>query len=95
MNEELNEMPTLTFDPVEAVAEPTPPAAEPKPAEPLDESALTVQERQMVEEFAKKIELTNSNAILQYGAGAQKKIADFSETALENVRTKDLGERCV
>lgn len=92
MNEELNEMPTLTFDPVEAVAEPTPPAAEPKPAEPLDESALTVQERQMVEEFAKKIELTNSNAILQYGAGAQKKIADFSETALENVRTKDLGE---
>ena len=92
MNEEFNEMPTLTFDPAETVTEPVPEAAEAKPAEALDESALTDQERRMVEEFAGKIELTNSNAILQYGAGAQKKIADFSETALENVRTKDLGE---
>ena len=46
----------------------------------------------MVEEFAAKIDLHSSNMILQYGAGAQKKMADFSETALENVRTKDLGE---
>ncbi|MBC8570303.1 toxic anion resistance protein [Oscillospiraceae bacterium NSJ-54] len=46
----------------------------------------------MVADFAEKIELSNSNMVLQYGAGAQKKIADFSETALGNVRTKDLGE---
>lgn len=53
---------------------------------------LTPQEQKMVEEFAAKIDLTNSNMILQYGAGAQKKIANFSESALNNVRTKDLGE---
>ena len=46
----------------------------------------------MVDDFANQIDLTNSNMILQYGVGAQKKMADFSETALENVRTKDLGE---
>ncbi|MEG1135123.1 MAG: toxic anion resistance protein, partial [Cellulosilyticaceae bacterium] len=53
---------------------------------------LTPEEQKMVEEFAAKIDLTNSNMILQYGAGAQKKIANFSESALNNVRTKDLGE---
>ena len=46
----------------------------------------------MVDEFVNKIEITNSNSILQYGVGAQKKIADFSETALNNVKTKELGE---
>lgn len=46
----------------------------------------------MVNDFAAQIDLTNSSMILQYGAGAQKKMADFSESALENVRTKDLGE---
>ena len=46
----------------------------------------------MVDEFVDKIEITNSNSILQYGVGAQKKIADFSETALNNVKTKELGE---
>jgi uncharacterized protein YaaN involved in tellurite resistance len=46
----------------------------------------------LVDEFASKIELSNSNLIIQYGSGAQKKIADFSESALNNVRTKDLGE---
>lgn len=45
----------------------------------------------MVDDFVDKIELTNSNSILQYGVGAQKKIADFSQAALNNVRTKDLG----
>lgn len=58
----------------------------------FDESTLSPQERQMVNDFADKIELGNSNVILQYGSGAQKKIADFSESALNNVRTKDLGE---
>lgn len=53
---------------------------------------LTLEEQRQVDEFAAKIDLRSSNAILQYGAGAQKKMADFSESALENVRTKDLGE---
>ncbi|WP_339365539.1 toxic anion resistance protein [Vallitalea maricola] len=58
----------------------------------FDETMLTNEERKMVEEFSDKIELDKTNLILQYGAGAQKKIADFSETALNNVKTKDLGE---
>lgn len=56
------------------------------------EIILTSEEEQMVQEFAGKIDLTNSSTILEYGAGAQKKMADFSEDALENVKTKDLGE---
>lgn len=58
----------------------------------LDESILTDEERRMVEEFSQKIDVRNSNAILQYGVGTQKKMADFSEKALENVKTKDMGE---
>lgn len=53
---------------------------------------LTSEEQKLVDDFAKQIDLTNTRQILQYGAGCQKKIADFSETALSNVRTKDLGE---
>lgn len=53
---------------------------------------LSPQEQKMVDDFAAKIDLNNSNMVLQYGAGAQKKIADFSETALSHMRTKDLGE---
>ncbi|MDO5346385.1 MAG: toxic anion resistance protein [Lachnospiraceae bacterium] len=86
--------PTLTFgelpeekEPAEAVP------AEPEPKEPeLDDSVLSAEERKMVEEFSQKIDIHNSGAILQYGAGTQKKMADFSEKALENVRTKDMGE---
>ena len=58
----------------------------------MDDSILTPQERKMVDEFSRQIDLHNSNAILQYGVGTQKKMADFSGSALENVRTKDLGE---
>lgn len=58
----------------------------------FDENILSENERRIVDSFAAQIDLTNSNAILQYGAGTQKKMADFSESALENVRTKDLGE---
>ena len=58
----------------------------------VDESALTEEERKMVNDFVEKIDLTNTNSVLKYGVGAQKKIADFSETALNNVKTKDLGE---
>ncbi len=58
----------------------------------LDDSMLTAEERQMVDSFAEQINVRDSTAILQYGAGAQKKMADFSESALASVRTKDLGE---
>lgn len=61
-----------------------------KPA--FDESTLTSEEKKMVDDFVNQINLTKSNQILQYGVGAQKKIADFSESALNNVKTKDLGE---
>lgn len=60
--------------------------------EQLDETMLTDEERKMVEDFSNQIDLHNSNAILQYGVGTQKKMADFSGDALENVKTKDLGE---
>ena len=58
----------------------------------IAEPALSPEEQKMVDDFASQIELSNSNLVLQYGAGAQKKIADFSESALGNVRNKDLGE---
>ena len=58
----------------------------------LDESQLTEAERKMVADFAAKIDITNSNVVLQYGAAAQKNIASFSENTLNSVRTKDLGE---
>ena len=55
------------------------------------EDSLTEEERQQVEAFSKQIDITNTNVILNYAGDAQKKIADFSDGALENVRTKDLG----
>lgn len=58
----------------------------------FDESRLSPEEKKMVDDFANTIDLSKSNLVLQYGAGAQKKIADFSESALNNVKTKDLGE---
>ena len=88
------EAPTLTLDPfAEAKAE----IVEKKPEELVEEQAvpemeLTPEEQKMVDDFAGQIDLTNTQAVLQYGAGSQKKIADFSETALSNVRTKDMGE---
>ena len=82
--------PTLTFDaPVEeedvSVKE-----EEKKPE--LEEVQLTEEEKRMVDQFAKQIQLNNSQMILQYGVGAQKKISAFSETTLNKVKTKDLGE---
>ncbi len=66
-------------------------SAEPAFAD-VQAALLSSKEQQVVDEFAEKIDLTNSNIVLQYGTSLQKKIAGFSETALENVRTKDLGE---
>lgn len=100
MSEQLKdfqEAPTLTLDPFGSANEE--PATiltveETKPAEApvFDETTLTEDEKKLVDNFANQIDLSNSNIILQYGVGAQKKMADFSETALDNVRTKDLGE---
>ncbi len=59
---------------------------------PALDDALTDEEKAQVEQFSKQIDITNSQQIIQYGAGAQKKMASFSETALEKVRTQDLGE---
>ncbi len=105
MEENKTDMPTLTLNPfAELQKEPQAPAVpgaaqaggdaltEAKEEPVFDDSTLTQEERKMVEDFAGQIDLRNSTVILQYGAGAQKKIADFSETALANVRTKDLGE---
>ena len=63
-----------------------------KVVDPISESKLSEAEKKTVNEFSKKIDITESNTILQYGAAAQKKVTDFSNTALQNVRTKDLGE---
>jgi uncharacterized protein YaaN involved in tellurite resistance len=84
--------PTLTLEPDLSAAQPAAPAAQTDSAIQVDESMLTEAERKMVEEFSKKIDVTDSNLVLQYGAAAQKNIADFSERALSNVKTKDLGE---
>lgn len=83
-------VPTLTLEPdiqPELPAEP-----EPEPEPKVEEPRLTPQEQKMVDDFAKQIDLSNSNLILQYGASTQKKMADFSEAALANVGTQDLGE---
>ena len=82
-------VPELTLDPA-AAAE----VSQEKQVEPvaLDESLLTEQEKKAVEEFSKKIDITDTNMVLQYGAAAQKSVAGFSENALSNVRSKDLGQ---
>lgn len=89
--------PTLTFEPFSG--EPQGGEAskdvlvkEKAEAPVFDESMLTDEERRMVNDFSNQIQLENSGQILQFGAGAQKKMADFSEKALDNVKTKDLGE---
>ena len=86
------ETPSLTLEP-ELDLEPAQKAA-PVPAEEpaIPQPVLSPAEQKMVADFAAKIDIENTNQILQYGAGTQKKMADFSDTALANVRTKDLGE---
>ena len=98
-----NMMPELTLEPAAAAAEmptltltpeaPEVPQAEEKKVEPveMDERLLNEEEKKAVEEFSHKIDIRDTNMILQYGAAAQKSVASFSENALNNVRTKDLG----
>ena len=92
----LEEAPALTLEPFakeEVQPLETQPLAEKKPeAAVIDDPELTEEEKKMVMDFASQIDIENSQAVLQYGAGSQKKIADFSESALSRVRTKDLGE---
>ncbi|MBR4981655.1 MAG: toxic anion resistance protein [Lachnospiraceae bacterium] len=88
--------PVLTFEPFEEVKEELVVAEEKNEIsevkKEMENLQLTDAEKKMVADFSSKIDLKNTNLVLQYGAGAQKKIADFSESALNNVRTKDLGE---
>lgn len=99
MNNDFDEMlqkaPSLTLDPFAPVSE----AAAENGAQSLKEVSpkvpevvLTPEEQKMVDDFAAQIDITNTQMVMQYGAGSQKKIADFSESALNNVRTKDMGE---
>lgn len=96
LDEMLKEAPTLTLNPFDGQTE----GAESgmgatAPTEVKEQEIqiqLTPQEQKMVDDFAAQIDLNNTQMILQYGAGSQKKIADFSEGALNNVRTKDMGE---
>ncbi len=79
-----------TFEPVPTL-ELTKPEEKPVPEAGPDYSILTAEEQKVVHEFAQKIDITNPNLSTEYGAGAQKNIADFSDAALDSVRTKDLG----
>ena len=92
---EPTEAPTLTLDPDLGETEPAAvsvPEPEKKQEVKAKMPALSPEEQKMVDDFAAKIDITNTNQILQYGAGTQKKMADFSDAALENVKTQDLGE---
>ncbi len=88
-------VPTLTLDPPQEEEKVEQPAPEEKKEEekPVEETIdLSPEEQAVVDAFIEKIDVTNSQQVLQYGAASQKKIGDFSETALSKVRTKDLGE---
>ena len=100
-----NMMPELTLNPTEAAQEAVPeltltpeapaaPETEKKEVEPVkvDESMLTEQEKKAVDDFVKKIDIKDTNLVLNYGVAAQKSVATFSENALSSVRNKDLGE---
>ena len=105
MDENKEFIPSLTLDPNAAsasavaaelgVEEPKAPVLEEKkdvPVEKLELERLSPAEQAAVKEFAKQIDVTNSEQVLNYGSAAQKNIADFSDAALSKVRTKDLGE---
>ena len=91
LDEMLNQGPTLTFEPFSQPEAPEVPTVS-EATQKVPELVLTPEEQKMVNDFASQIDITNTQMVLQYGAGSQKKIADFSESALSNVRTKDMGE---
>ncbi|WP_169009240.1 toxic anion resistance protein [Faecalispora jeddahensis] len=85
-------VPDLTLEPAEVTVQEDQQEDQTAASTTLDKSQLTPEEQKLVSAFAQKIDLTDTNQVLQFGAGAQKKIADFSGSALANVRTKDMGE---
>ena len=91
LDEMLSQGPTLTFEPFSQPEAPEVPTAA-EATQKIPEAVLTPAEQKMVDDFAAQIDISNTQMVLQYGAGSQKKIADFSEGALNNVRTKDMGE---
>ena len=86
------ETPSLTLEPDLGEFEKKEEVIPKKQTQKEEVPVLTPEEQKMVNDFAAKIDIENTNQILQYGAGTQKKMADFSDTALENVKTQDLGE---
>ena len=86
----LDAAPTLTLDPAadEKVVE----EAKKEAPVQVEDTPLSPEEQKMVDDFSQKIDLTNAQLVLQYGAASQKKLSDFSETALSRVKTKDMGE---
>lgn len=86
------EIPSLTLEPDLGEFEKKEEVLPKKQTQKEEVPVLTPEEQKMVNDFAAKIDIENTNQILQYGAGTQKKMADFSDTALENVKTQDLGE---
>ena len=86
------ETPSLTLEPDLGELEKKEEVIPKKQLQEEEVPVLTPEEQKMVNDFAAKIDIENTNQILQYGAGTQKKMADFSDTALENVKTQDLGE---
>ena len=86
------ETPSLTLEPDLGEFEKKEEVIPKKQTQKEEVPVLTTEEQKMVNDFAAKIDIENTNQILQYGAGTQKKMADFSDTALENVKTQDLGE---
>lgn len=86
------ETPSLTLEPDLGEFEKKEEVIPQKQTQKEEVPVLTTEEQKMVNDFAAKIDIENTNQILQYGAGTQKKMADFSDTALENVKTQDLGE---
>ncbi len=93
LDEMITEAPFLTFEPFAQAEENKTDSFTPAEEAPkIPEMVLTPQEQKMVDDFASQIDITNTQLVMQYGAGSQKKIADFSESALNNVRTKDMGE---
>lgn len=86
------ETPSLTLEPDLGELEKKEEVIPKKQLQKEEVPVLTPEEQKMVNDFAAKIDIENTNQILQYGAGTQKKMADFSDTALENVKTQDLGE---
>lgn len=85
-------MPDLTLEPTAVTVQGDLQEEEASAPKALDKSQLTPEEQKLVSAFSQKIDLKDTNQVLQFGSGAQKKIADFSASALANVRTKDMGE---